>query len=95
MLLNSQGFFKKYGQILSLFQEEPPESFLKKLDDHILQWKNLSREQIDFIVRERDTARKNKNFSAADKLRQKLTTMGIAVKDSPLGTSWEVKKDEF
>ena len=89
------GFFQKYGQVLSLFQEQPPESFLKKLDDHILQWKKLSREQIDFIVKERDRARKNKDFQTADKLRRKLTSMGIAVKDSPLGTSWEVKKEDF
>ena len=86
-------FFQKYGKVLSLFQEEPPEMFLKKLDDHILQIRNLSRKQIDEMVKERDQARQIKDFKKADRLREGLTEKGILLKDSPQGTLWEVKKD--
>lgn len=86
-------FFKKYGQILSLFQEESPEKFLKNLDDHILNRKNLSRKKIDKIVQERERAREAKNFKEADRLRNQLLEWNIIVQDSPEGTTWEVRKD--
>lgn len=86
-------FFQKYGQIMSLFQEESPEKFLKNLDDHILNMRKLSRKKIDEIVQKRERARETKNFKEADRLRQQLVEWGIIVQDSPEGTLWEVRKD--
>ena len=84
-------FFKTYGKALSLFQEEPAD-FLKQLDDLLLKRKNISRKQIDLMVEERARVRSQKNFSRADELRNQLTGLGIELRDSPKGTSWEVSK---
>ncbi len=84
-------FFKKYGSLMSLFQETP-EHFLKTLDDMLLRHKNLKREDIDKLVFERGEARKNKDFKRADELRDQLDTMDIELHDFPQGTEWEVKK---
>lgn len=86
-------FFQKYGRILSLFQEESPEKFLKNLDNHILHLRNLSRKKIDELIRKREQAREIKNFKEADKIRHQLVEWGIMVQDSPEGTTWEVFKD--
>ena len=84
-------FFKSYGDILSLFQEEP-EIFLKSLDDLLLKQKDLSREQVDLLVNERTEARAKKDFKTADRLRDKLTALGIELQDAPQVTTWEVSK---
>lgn len=83
---------QKYGKIMSLFQE-PPKEFLYKLDDIFLRKNNLNRKDIDKIVQERVLARKNKDFKMADKLREKLLSIKIEVKDNPDGSSsWETQK---
>ena len=83
---------QKYGKIMSLFQE-PPREFFYQLDDIFLRKNNLNRKDIDTIVQERITARKNKDFKMADQLREKLLSMKIEVKDNPDGSSsWETQK---
>lgn len=85
-------FFKKYAELLSLFQEEPI-SFLKNLDDRLLEKKNLNRKQIDQLVEKRSLARKNKDFKTADQLRKQLDDMGIEIRDTAQSSEWEVKKE--
>lgn len=41
------------------------------------------------ILDVRNKLRKNKNFELADELRQKLSEMGIEIKDTPKGSTWE------
>ncbi len=85
-------FFKKYGQTLSLFQEEPS-AFLKNLDNQLLQQKNLKRQSIQQLVDERSHARQKKDFHTADLLRERLSQLGIEIRDNSKGEStWEVKK---
>ena len=84
-------FFKKYGNILSLFQEEPV-SFLKNLENKLLEQKKLSRQNIQKKVDERALARKNKDFKRADLLREELEKAGIELRDTVQGSEWEIKK---
>ena len=84
-------FFKKWGKVLALFQEEPLD-FLKELEDRLLARKSLSREDIDKKVQSRQLARQNKDFKQADQIRKELESLGIDVQDSPKGTSWRLKK---
>lgn len=84
-------FFKKYGEILSLFQEKPC-SFLNNLDDKLLKQKKTTRVQIQKMVEKRSLARKNKDFKLADELRKQLDQMGIELRDGDQGSEWELKK---
>ena len=83
--------FNKYGELLSLFQEEP-ETFLKNLDERLLAQKKLKKEDIHQLVEKRSLARKNKDFKTADEIRKQLDQMGIEVRDSSQGSEWEVRK---
>jgi cysteinyl-tRNA synthetase len=51
----------------------------------------LSGDQIVTLIAERAQAKKAKDFALADSIRQDLLARGIVLKDSPQGTSWEVK----
>ncbi|MCS6838370.1 MAG: cysteine--tRNA ligase [Bdellovibrionaceae bacterium] len=85
-------FYKKLGNLLSLFLE-PPSQFLKNLDDHLLQEMGLNRQDIQNKVDRRSQLRKERRFQEADLLRSELNGCGIQVHDLPDGTSyWEVDK---
>ncbi len=47
--------------------------------------------QIEALIVVRTEARKAKNFAEADRVRDQLDAMGIALMDGPGGTTWEVK----
>jgi len=50
---------------------------------------SLEKELIDLIINLRLEARKNKDFTTSDVLRDKLAAIGIILKDTKEGTSWE------
>lgn len=84
-------FVKKFGQLMSLFQE-PAQQFLTALDDQLLKKAGLERSAVDKLVSERTLARAEKNFARSDEVRKQLTEMNIAVSDLPTGSFWEVVK---
>jgi len=49
----------------------------------------LSPAEIQAQIDLRTQAKKDKNFAEADRIRQGLLAQGIALKDSPSGTTWE------
>ncbi|MBC7385043.1 MAG: cysteine--tRNA ligase [Cryobacterium sp.] len=51
--------------------------------------KQLGREAIEALIAARLTARANKDFAEADRIRKELSEKGVAIKDGPSGTSWE------
>lgn len=76
------GLLKALGAILGLLQDDP-KCFLQSgavLDDGA----------IHALIAQRSAAKKAKDFSLADQIRQDLMTQGIVLKDSPVGTTWEV-----
>ncbi len=53
---------------------------------------NNSDNDIIKLVEERNVAKKNKNWSLADQIRDKLSDMNIILEDTPNGTRWFYKK---
>jgi cysteinyl-tRNA synthetase len=89
--LSFQRFAKKFGALMSMFQE-PAHDFLIKLDDMLLGKMGVERSAVDALVAERTQARLGKDFAKSDELRAKLTAMNISVSDTPDGSFWEVTK---
>ena len=52
---------------------------------------NLTNELIKMILNQRLEAKKNKDFATSDLLRDKLTELGVIVKDKKDGFDWEIK----
>ena len=44
--------------------------------------------EIDALIREREAARKNRDFKRADQIRADLLAKGVVLEDSPKGTTW-------
>lgn len=80
---------KKLGNILGILYDEPQE-FLQTVKDG-----DVDKEKIESLIKERDAARKAKNWADSDKIRAELTKMGIVLEDTSEGTIWrkEIKSE--
>ena len=78
------------GQVLGVFYKDPKE-FLQKLKEHKAKRKNIDISLVEELIKQRIEARKNKDFKKADEIREKLTELGVIVKDTPTGTNWDVE----
>jgi cysteinyl-tRNA synthetase len=45
-------------------------------------------DEIEALINKRNEARRNKDFQAADSIRDRLTEAGITIEDGPDGTTW-------
>jgi cysteinyl-tRNA synthetase len=52
----------------------------------------VDREEIERLVAARTAARAAKNWAESDRLRDALANIGVVVKDSKDGTTWEIKR---
>ena len=84
-------FMREQGELMALFQLHA-HSYLRSLDDRLLEEKGLERSDVDAKVAARSEVRAAKDFKKSDELRDELVKLGIALYDSPQGTTWEVAK---
>ena len=49
------------------------------------------RAHIDALVKERDEARRRRDWARADALRAELDALGVALEDGAAGTQWKPK----
>ncbi len=75
------------GRVLGLFKETPAR-FFEELTD--ARENDIDPEKIDQMIQARNLARKNKDWSKADEIRDQLKSMGVILEDGPQGTSWRV-----
>ena len=48
--------------------------------------------KIKSLIESRTAARKAKNFAESDRIRDELAAMGVVLKDSKDGTTWEIAR---
>jgi cysteinyl-tRNA synthetase len=77
------------GAVLNLLQADP-QTMLTTLRQKAADLK-ISPEEIDQLIAARTQARKDKNWSRADAIRNQLLAMDILLEDTPQGTIWKVK----
>ena len=50
------------------------------------------KDKVDNLIEDRSNAKKKRDFELADKIRSELIDLGVAINDSPEGTTWKVVK---
>jgi cysteinyl-tRNA synthetase len=75
------GLLKALGGCLGILQGEP-KAFLRA-------GTQLDEATISGLIAQRAAAKKAKDFTEADRIRNDLLAQGIVLKDSPTGTTWE------
>jgi cysteinyl-tRNA synthetase len=69
------------------------------LSETLAQWEGRKRQvsgidadRVNALISERTAARARKDFRESDRIRDELAAMGVAIKDSKDGTTWEVAR---
>jgi cysteinyl-tRNA synthetase len=78
------GLLQALGACLGLLQAQP-RTFLQAgagIDDSAIQ----------ALISQRDDAKRSRDFATADRIRTELADLGIVLKDSPGGTTWETTR---
>ena len=71
---------------------------IKEFDPEWLQKQIMTRRlgnctpEIERLVAERADARSRKDWKESDRIRDELAAMGVAIKDSKDGTTWEIAR---
>jgi cysteinyl-tRNA synthetase len=78
---------KASAQLIGLLQLPPPQWNAARqtsatVDEH----------KVAALIEARDSARRARNFKEADRLRDELAAMGVVLKDSKDGTTWEIAR---
>ncbi len=68
------------GSVLGIFQDKSFNQVSEEL-----------RQKIEVLIAKRNNAKKDKNFDMADQIRNELNELGIEIKDTIEGTSWNIK----
>jgi cysteinyl-tRNA synthetase len=73
--------------------------FLGFLQMSFVEWKAATRPsqhidaaKVQVLINARNAARKSKNFKESDRIRDELAAMGVVLKDSKDGTTWEIAR---
>lgn len=90
LLARGRKCFKAQGAVLGLFQFDPP-TYLARRKETDLQRVPLEEGEITRLIKERDSARKARDWKRADEIRDYLAAHNILVEDGPEGTRWRVK----
>ena len=75
--------------VLGLFEGDP-NAISEGIRDRKLLSLAIDRASIEARLAERLEARKNKDFARSDAIRDELQAAGIALMDTPEGTTWKV-----
>ena len=75
------------SKALGLLEEEPS-NFFQKI---IKTTPKVDTEEIEKMIKERQKARKVKDWASADAVREELSRKGIILEDGPKGTSWRLR----
>jgi len=73
-----------FDTVLGLELYKPREDFAKPID--------IDSAKVEALLSARAEARKAKNFTESDRIRDELAAMNVVIKDGPQGTTWEVKE---
>ncbi len=68
-----------------------PKLYFDEIKELKLSETEIDPEEIERLIAERTEARANKNFQAADRIRDDLAAKGVILEDSPAGTTWKLK----
>jgi cysteinyl-tRNA synthetase len=80
-----KGDLLELAAVMGVLQVDPDVWFQGGADEDL-------KGRIDQLIADRDTARRDKNWPEADRIRAELTALNVDVMDGPAGATWRIKE---
>lgn len=77
-------------KVLGMFEDEPSE-VVDRIKEKYLKIANKNEQEIQDLIAKRNQLKAEKQYEAADNIRKDLEKSGIVIKDTPVGTEWDIK----
>jgi cysteinyl-tRNA synthetase len=90
ILAEAKKVFDHFGAVLGVLQSDA-DHFISADKETELRKRGLNIDEIEALVKQRQTARKEKDWVRADAVRKELAGLHIVLKDSADGTSWMIE----
>lgn len=90
ILQEAKKTFNHFGAVLGILQDDP-DSFFQTDKQMELRKRGLNAEEIESLIRDRQTARAAREWAKADEIRNKLAELHIVLKDSKDKTTWSIE----
>ena len=90
ILAEARNIFDHFGAVLGVFNSDAYQFFVSDKEIE-LRKRGLKIDEIENLIRQRESARKDKDWEKADAIRKKLAELHIVVKDSTNSTSWMIE----
>ena len=78
------------GEVLGILKSDPAR-FMESLQDSRKKDQKIDTAKVEALIAERWGARSDKDWAKSDEIRDQLSSMGVVIKDSKDGTTWEIK----
>ena len=91
MIQTAKADILKIGRTLGILMESPKTYFDNKRTK-TLEEQSIDPLVIESMIQERNTARREKDWEKADRIRTQLQDMNIVLEDRPEGTVWKITK---
>lgn len=90
VLEDGVALLQRLGRVLGLFASDPT-LWLEGQKSSGLAGRQITAEEIEGLIAERQLARQQRNFARADQIRDELAAQGVVLLDSKDGTSWTLQ----
>jgi cysteinyl-tRNA synthetase len=90
ILKKAKKLFDQVGAVLGIFQDEPDYFFQSDKERESIK-RGLNIGKIENLIKERQTARKDKDWAKADAIRNELGELHVILKDSHNTTNWIIE----
>ena len=90
ILAEAKNVFDHFGAVLGVFQSDADDFFISDKESE-LRKRGLNIEEIENLIKQRQIARSQKDWTGADAIRKELARFNIVLKDSANSTSWMIE----
>jgi cysteinyl-tRNA synthetase len=90
ILKKAKKLFDHFGVVLGVFQDEA-DYFFQSDKEMESNKRGLNIGEIENLIKERQAARKDKDWARADAIRKELVELHVILKDSHNATSWIIE----
>ena len=91
LLSNLRRAIFEMGKVLGVLNQSA-DVYLSEKKSTQVEKQDIDPAEVESLLNDRETARKDKDWNKADEIRDRLTAMNVVIEDRPDGTAWKINK---